>query len=44
LPRFACRLLRLAYEWQVVNRFPRIRLLPGERNREFVLSHTQEPL
>jgi len=36
------RLLRLAYEWQVVNRIPRIRLLPGERNREFVLSHKQE--
>ena len=36
------RLLRLAYEWQVINRVPRIRMLPGERNREFVLSHKGE--
>jgi integrase len=36
------RLLRLAYEWQIVNRVPRIRMLSGERNREFVLSHEQE--
>ncbi len=36
------RLLRLAYEWKVINRVPRIRLLPGERNREFVLSHDAE--
>ena len=36
------RLLRLAYEWRVIDRVPRIRLLPGERNREFVLSHAQE--
>ena len=36
------RLLRLAYEWQVINRVPRIRMLPGERNREFVLSHKCE--
>ena len=38
------RLLRLAYEWRVIDRVPRIRLLPGERNREFVLSHEQERL
>ena len=36
------RLLRLAYEWRVIDRVPRIRLLPGERNREFVLSQEQE--
>ncbi len=36
------RLLRLAYEWRVIDRVPRIRLLPGERNREFVLSQDQE--
>ena len=36
------RLLRLAHEWKVINRVPRIRLLPGERNREFVLSHDGE--
>jgi len=34
--------LRLAHEWREVSRVPRIRLLPGERNREFVLSRKQE--
>ena len=38
------RALRLAYEWRVIDRVPRVRLLPGERNREFVLSHAQESL
>jgi integrase len=38
------KLLRLAHEWRVINRVPRIRLLPGERNREFILSHAQERL
>jgi integrase len=37
------RLLRLAQEWKVLDRVPRIRLLRGERNREFVLSHTLQP-
>ena len=37
------RLLRLAQEWKVLDRVPRIRLLRGERNREFVLSHLLEP-
>jgi integrase len=37
------RLLRLAQEWKVLDRVPRIRLLRGERNREFVLSHRFEP-
>jgi integrase len=36
------RLLRLAYDWKLTSRVPRIRLLRGERNREFVLSHTDE--
>jgi len=36
------KLLRLAHEWRLVNRVPRVRLLPGERNREFTLSHAQE--
>lgn len=36
------RLLRLAYEWRIIDRVPRIHLLSGERNREFVLSHAQE--
>ncbi len=38
------RLLRLAQEWKVLDRVPRIRLLRGERNREFVLSHRAEPI
>jgi site-specific recombinase XerD len=38
------RALRLAHEWKVINRVLRIRLLPGERSREFVLSHAQERL
>jgi integrase len=36
------RLLRMAHEWKVINRVPRIRLLRGERSREFVMSHAQE--
>jgi integrase len=32
----------MANEWKVINRVPRIRLLRGERSREFVLSHAQE--
>ena len=36
------RALRLAHEWRVIDRVPRIRLLPGERNREFVFTHAQE--
>jgi integrase len=36
------RLLRLAHEWRVIDRVPRVRLLSGERNREFVLTHAQE--
>jgi integrase len=36
------RLLRLAHEWKVISRVPRIRLLPGERSREFVLGYKLE--
>ena len=36
------RLLRLANEWKVISSVPRIRLLPGERHRDFVLTHKQE--
>lgn len=36
------RLLRLAQEWRVIDRVPRIRILNGEQNRDFVLSHAQE--
>jgi integrase len=37
------RLLRLAQEWKIIDRVPRIRMLKGERLREFVLSHKDEP-
>jgi integrase len=36
------RMLRLAHEWRIIDRIPKIRLLRGERNREFVLSRDQE--
>jgi integrase len=36
------RLLRLAQQWREIERVPRIRLLPGERERTFVLNHAQE--
>ncbi|HEV2177392.1 MAG TPA: site-specific integrase [Terriglobia bacterium] len=36
------RALRLAQEWRVIDRIPRIRLLPGEHNREFILRHDDE--
>jgi integrase len=36
------RLLRMAHEWKVIQRIPRIRLLRGEHNRQFVLNHQQE--
>jgi integrase len=38
------RALRLAHEWKVIDRLPKIRLLQGERTREFVLSREQEPV
>jgi integrase len=38
------RLLRLAQEWKVIDRLPRIRLFRGEENRVFVLSYKQEDL
>jgi integrase len=38
------KLLRLAHEWRVIQSVPRIRLLAGEQNREFVLTHEQERL
>jgi len=34
--------LRLAEEWKLITRAPRVRLLPGERQRNFVLTHPQE--
>jgi integrase len=36
------RLLRLAYEWKVINRVPRIKLLRGEKNRESILPYDRE--
>ena len=38
------RLLRQAHDWKVIDRAPRIRLLRGEKGREFTLSHKAEPL
>ncbi len=38
------RMIRLAHEWKLISRIPRIRLLRGERGREFVLSFEQEKL
>lgn len=38
------RLLRMAHEWHLIDRVPRIRLLRGERNREFILDHAKERL
>lgn len=34
------RMLRLAQEWKLIGRVPRIRLLDGERTRDFVLRST----
>lgn len=34
--------LRLAYTWKVIDRLPTFRMLEGERERNFVLSHAQE--
>src|SRR5271165_2108205 len=38
------RMLRLAHEWKEINRVPKIRLLNGERIRDFVLSRKQEEI
>jgi integrase len=36
------RMLRLAQEWRIIDRVPKIRQLRGEVNREFVLGHEEE--
>lgn len=36
------RMLRLAQEWRLVDRVPRIRMVPGEKPREAILSPEQE--
>ncbi len=38
------RMLRLAHEWRELSRVPKIRLLSGERIRDFVLSPKQEEI
>jgi integrase len=38
------RLLRLAHDWKIIASVPKIELLGGEAQREFVLSHETEPL
>jgi integrase len=38
------RLLRMAHEWKILGRVPRIHLLRGEHQREFTLDHQQEKL
>jgi integrase len=38
------RALRLAHEWKLVDRMPRVRLLPGEQHREYVLTYEDEQL
>jgi integrase len=38
------KLLRLAQEWKTIDRVPRIRMLPGERIRDFVLNASHEAL
>ena len=38
------RMLRIAQEWKEIDRVPRIRLLAGERSRDFVLSRQAESL
>ena len=36
------RMMRLAQEWHIIDRVPRVRLLSGERGRDYVLSYAQE--
>jgi integrase len=36
------RMLRISQEWKLIDRVPRIRLLPGERIRDFVLDQDLE--
>jgi integrase len=38
------RLLRLAHEWKILDRVPRIHLLRGEHQREFTFNRQQETL
>jgi integrase len=38
------RMLRLALKWREIQRVPQIQLLPGEKERDFVLSRKQEEI
>lgn len=38
------RILYLAHDWNEIAAVPRIKMLKGERSREFVLSHQQEQI
>jgi integrase len=38
------RLLRLAHEWKILDRVPRIHLLRGEHQREFIIDRSREKL
>ena len=37
-------ILRLAQEWKIIDRVPRIRMLKRERHRAFVLDHKTDRL
>jgi len=36
------RALHVALEWKVIRSVPKVRLLPGEQSRDFVLDHATE--
>jgi integrase len=36
------RVLHVAHEWKVIRSVPKVRLLPGEQSRDFVLDHASE--
>jgi integrase len=36
------RILHIAHEWKVIKVVPKVRLLPGEPGRDFILDHTTE--
>jgi integrase len=38
------RLIRMAHEFKLINRIPRVRMLRGEMEREYILTHELEPL
>jgi hypothetical protein len=40
--RVLCRILRIAAEWGVLDRVPKIKQLPGERHREHVVTAKEE--